>query len=110
MRTMKMAWKPILAITFLAAVVALAVYRLHGGWAYHVIDKPWIRYRTVWVTLSDQPIQFALSVATYAAIAVLLSTIVLFSVSSLRRELRTFRARETRPPFDDAIRQPFDER
>jgi hypothetical protein len=109
-RTIRFTWKELSLIAFLAISLATSLYQLYRAWALHVIDIPWVRYPLLTATLADQPIWFAISVAFFAAGAVIVAALLWPLVASLRREIANFRIRETRPPLDDAIRQPPDER
>ena len=109
-RAVKFAWKEMLGIAIVAIVLVAAFHQLYRGWAYHVIDEPWSRLRTLTATLPDQPIRFAVSVALFGAVAIVMLALLGLLIVGLRSELQNFRVREARPPLDDAVRQPFDER
>jgi hypothetical protein len=108
-RTIKFAWKEIAGIVFFAAVVATSLYQLYSGWAHHLIAMPWVRGRFAnTATVADRPVEFAFSVAVFSIAAVGLSIAIWLTVVSLRVQLRYFRARETRPPLDEAVREQLD--
>jgi hypothetical protein len=102
-------WRVIGGIAVCALMLPLFLYQLYRAWAYQVINAPWSR-RIYAVTLADHPIQFAISVAFEVVVVISVLAGLWFVVTRLRRELRNFRAKETRPPLDNAIREPFDRR
>jgi hypothetical protein len=107
-RTIRFTWQEFCVIAFLVGFVAIALHELYRAWAYHVIDIPWAGFLTA--RLADNPIRFAISVAFFAAGAIVVSVLLWAMAASLRREIENFRIRQRRPPLDDAGRQPPDER
>jgi hypothetical protein len=108
LRTIKFTWKQMLGIAFLAFALALFVHQLYRGWAHHVVDMPWSGYRSDTVTLAGQPVLFAISAAVLVVFAIGTTVFLWLLIARLRSELRSFAARERRPPLDDAIREPLD--
>jgi hypothetical protein len=109
-RAVKFSWKEACLIAVLAILLAASLHQLYRGYAYHVIDRPWVIVGPKAATLAGQPFQFAVSSAIFAVLSIVAPVFLWSLTVTLRVELRNFRARETRPPLDDAIRQPIDER
>ena len=84
MRTIKMAWKELLAIAVLAALVSYSAYELYCGWAYHDIDFP-SRHSSASVSLEYEPKRFAISVTVYVTFMLSFSWGMVVAIMSLRK-------------------------
>jgi hypothetical protein len=110
LRINRFAWKDIAGIAFFAAIVAYSMHVLYGAWAFRAIPMPrWLFGLSV-ATLAGEPIRFWIGVACVAPGFVVTSAFLWLQVFQLCNETRSFRIREARPPFDDAIRQPASQR
>jgi hypothetical protein len=110
-RTIKFAWKEICGIAFFAVLLAFALYQLYGAWAFGLVAVPWRVLRRISVaTLAGDPIAFWIGVAFWALEPIVLIPVIWLLIFGLRSEARSFRIREARPPLDDGIRQPVDQR
>jgi len=98
-------------VLMLAGAAAAACYELYRGWADHVVAMPWTRFD--WdASLAHSPLAFWITIAFYVLGSVVSSSLLLLLIwwIFVAGRSRDRRAWETRPPLDNAIRQPADER
>ena len=89
-------------------VVSVSLYHLFYAAIYRAAYLP--SKHTPWMLIgySAHPIGFFSVVALWFGCFLFLAWFMYLLVLGLLAELRYFRARETRPPMDDAIREKFD--
>jgi hypothetical protein len=110
LRGIRSSAKEVAGIAFLSIGLAWALYQLYGAWTFGVIAVPrfWPGHSVA--RLAEEPIWFWIGVACAALVSVVSPLLLCALVFELRSGARYFRRKETRPPYDDAIRQPFDDR
>ena len=106
MLSVKRDWRALLGILLSAFGLLLSIYQLYRAWAFHAVLVPARRFGDL--SYGDSPLWFACAAAAWAFLAVVACGFIWLLSSEWRAEARFFRRRDTRPPFDDAIRDPAD--
>jgi hypothetical protein len=108
--TLRFEWKSILFFCVLGASLIYVAFDLYRAWAFGVIRTPILVFHIPRATLAHEPDIFWTAVALDALGLLILSPFLGFAMWSLRLQARGLRIREARPPIDDAIREPPDQR
>ena len=108
--TLRFEWKAILFLCVLGASLIYVGFDLYRALAFGVIRTPILMFGIPRATLAHEPDIFWTAVAFDVLGLLILSPFLGFAIWSLWLQARGFRIRETRPPFDDATRQPRDQR
>ena len=103
-----------LSLLFCCAVLLVFPYDFYAAWKFHAI---YVGHRFFgphdangWVSYATHPIGFWWAFSIDVILTLVLLVFTVFLVWHTRIERGIWRKRKTRPPVDDAIRQPMSER
>jgi len=100
-------WKTFLAFLVLAVITIFCAYQIYSGWAYGEIRFA-SRGAAWYVRFDSHPFWFLFSIGVYALIPILFGALIYLVVSSKTRWRKILRKLASKPPLDNARREPTD--